>query len=192
MSTALYVRVSTGEQTVENQLVALRSAGYDGEIYADEGVSGSLSSRPALDKLRYAVRVGRVTRVCSTALDRLGRSAYAVLGLLDEWRRFGITVILLREGVDTSTPMGRVILTFLAGIAELERDLIQERIGAGIARARAQGTRSGRAIGRPRAISDAQAIRAAELHAIGSSIVEIAAQLGVSEATIRRTVCQSK
>jgi DNA invertase Pin-like site-specific DNA recombinase len=148
---ALYARVSTHDQTAENQLLELRqyvqARGWDAAEYVDDGVSGSKDSRPALDRLTLDVRRHKVQAVICWRLDRLGRNLRHLVLLLDEWQARGISFVTLGEGIDTSTPAGRLVAGVLGSIAEFERARIQERIRAGLARAKSQGKR----LGRPRA-----------------------------------------
>src|SRR6187549_1075166 len=148
MRCALYARVSTTDQVPENQLQELRryaaARGWSAVEYVDHGVSGSKDRRPALDKLTAAVRRHQVDAVVCWRLDRLGRNLRHLVLLLDDWQARGIAFITLGEGIDTSTPAGRLVAGVLGSIAEFERARIQERIHAGLARARAQGRRLGR------------------------------------------------
>jgi DNA invertase Pin-like site-specific DNA recombinase len=145
---ALYARVSTHDQTAENQLLELRqyvaARGWTAIEYVDRGISGSKDRRPALDQLVADVRRHRVKGVVCWRLDRLGRNLRHLVLLLDEWQSRGITFVTLGEGIDTSTAAGRLIAGVLGSIAEFERARIQERIRAGLSRAKAQGTRLGR------------------------------------------------
>lgn len=149
---AIYARVSTAEQTTENQLLELRryveARGWAATEFIDQGVSGSKERRPALDALTTAVRRHHVDAVVCWRLDRLGRNLRHLVLLLDDWQSRGIAFITLGEGIDTSTPAGRLVAGVLGAIAEFERARIQERIHAGLARARAQGKR----LGRPRTV----------------------------------------
>jgi DNA invertase Pin-like site-specific DNA recombinase len=148
---AVYARVSTHDQTAENQLIELRryvsARGWTAVEYVDHGVSGAKDRRPALDQLVADVRRHRVEAVVCWRLDRLGRNLRHLVMLLDDWQSRGIAFVTMGEGIDTSTPAGRLVAGVLASIAEFERARIQERIMAGLARAKAHGTR----IGRPRA-----------------------------------------
>lgn len=148
---ALYARVSTTNhgQDVGLQLDELRNVaqakGWQvvGE-FIDEGISGGKQSRPALDKMMAAVRDRQVDVVAVWRFDRFARSTQHLLAALDEFRTLGVDFISIRESVDTSTPTGKMVFTFLAAVAEFEKAIIQERVKAGVARARAQGKRCGR------------------------------------------------
>jgi DNA invertase Pin-like site-specific DNA recombinase len=181
MKVAIYARVSTHEQTAENQLLELRryveARGWTAVEYVDQGISGAKDRRPALDQLVADVRRHRVQGVVCWRLDRLGRNLRHLVRLLDEWQSRSIAFVTLGEGIDTSTPAGRLVAGVLASIAEFERARIQERIHAGLARARAQGKRLGR--------RRSTASRSIDTCA-GLSHAEAADRLGVSIATVKR------
>jgi DNA invertase Pin-like site-specific DNA recombinase len=145
---AIYARVSTLDQHLENQLAELRQyverRGWTAIEYVDRGVSGSKDRRPALDELLKAARRRRFDVLVCWRLDRLGRNLRHLILLLDELQAMGIAFVTLGEGIDGSTPAGRLQLHILSAIAEFERARIQERVMAGLARARAQGRRLGR------------------------------------------------
>ena len=178
---ALYARVSTHDQTCENQLLELRryaaARGWTTTEYIDHGVSGSKDRRPALDQLCADVKRHKVATVVCWRLDRLGRNLRHLVLLLDEWQTRGVSFVTLGEGIDTTTPAGRLVAGVLGSIAEFERSRIQERIHAGLARARSQGKRLGR-----RRSSAARQLG----DCVGLSHAEAAARLGVSVASIKR------
>jgi DNA invertase Pin-like site-specific DNA recombinase len=155
---AIYARVSTIDQTADNQLLELRryveARGWTATEYVDTGVSGAKDRRPALDQLTADARRHQVDAVVCWKLDRLGRNLRHLVLLLDEWQTRGIGFITLGEGIDTSTAAGRLVAGVLASIAEFERARVQERVHAGLRRARAQGKR----LGRPRNAPIAQHI----------------------------------
>jgi DNA invertase Pin-like site-specific DNA recombinase len=151
--------------------------GWTGVEYVDEGISGSKDRRPALDQLVADVRLHKVQGVVCWRLDRLGRNLRHLVMLLDDWQSRGVAFCTLGEGIDTSTPAGRLVAGVLGSIAEFERARIQERIRAGLSRAKAQGTRLGR---RPSA-----AVRRLDTCA-GLSHAAAAKRLGVSVASIKR------
>ena len=184
---ALYMRVSTKGhgQTTETQAVALGEyAGHRGfdivEEYRDEGISGSKDSRPALDKLMKDARARRFDVVIVARFDRFARSVSHLLRALDEFSHLGIDFVSLSESIDTGTPMGKMIFTVLGAVAELERNLIRERVAMGISRARKQG----KMLGRPRVEVDP--LQVAGLRARGHSWNEIAETLGVGRGTAER------
>ncbi|MGB2713264.1 MAG: recombinase family protein [Vicinamibacterales bacterium] len=153
MKVAIYARVSTLDQTTENQLLELRryvqARGWTATEYVDQGISGSKDRRPALDALTSAVKRHQVEAVVCWRLDRLGRNLRHLVLFLDDLNARGIAFVTIGEGIDTSTPAGRLVAGILGSIAEFERARIQERIHAGLARARAQGKKLGRRRKRP-------------------------------------------
>jgi DNA invertase Pin-like site-specific DNA recombinase len=145
---ALYARVSTNNQTAENQLLALRAEaerrGWAAVEYVDTAVSGSKASRPALDAILAAARSRKLDVVSVVKLDRLARSVHHLLELGRELDALGVHLVVLDQPVDTTIPAGRLMFTMLGAIAEFERDLIRDRIHDGLTRARAQGKHLGR------------------------------------------------
>ena len=143
MRAALYVRVSTLNQEPENQLLELRAyaalRGWQVREYVDHGVSGAKESRPALETLVRDAKRRRFDVLVVWRLDRLGRNLRHLVLLLDELQATGVDFVTLGEGIDTSTPAGRLQLHILSAMAEFERARIAERVRAGVARARAQG-----------------------------------------------------
>jgi DNA invertase Pin-like site-specific DNA recombinase len=155
MKAALYARVSTNGhgQTVEPQLLELREycarRGWQiaGE-FVDQGISGSKDSRPALNRLMAGAKLRQFDAVVVYRYDRFARSLQHLVNALEEFRALGIDFISLHEGVDTSTPNGRLIFGIFASIAEFERELIRQRVRSGMAAARARGVHIGRKTGR--------------------------------------------
>ena len=149
MRAAIYCRVSSDAQTVDNQLlelaayIAARQWTLAGE-FRDEGVSGSKDRRPALDKLMTEARRGKVDVICVWSLDRFGRSLAHVVTAVQELHERGVAFVSLKEGLDLSTAAGRLQLHILSALGEFERARLIERTKAGLARARRQGTRLGR------------------------------------------------
>src|SRR5437867_6429719 len=148
---ALYMRVSTKGhgQTTDTQAIALREyaerRGFTiAEEYRDEGISGTKDSRPALDRLMKNARARKFDVVIVARFDRFARSVSHLLRALEEFNHLGINFVSLSESIDTSTPMGKMIFTVLGAVAELERNLIKERVHMGISRARKQGKQLGR------------------------------------------------
>lgn len=185
---ALYARVSTTNgQNPEmqpeelRQYCARRGWKVAGE-YVDRGISGSREQRPELDRLLTACRKRQADAVVVYRYDRFARSLRQLVNALEEFRSLGINFVSLHEGVDTSTPNGRLVFGIFATIAEFERELIRERVRSGLASAKAKGKR----LGRPRVIVDAQQI--ASLRVQGHSWAEIAAKVGVGQGTVRRGV----
>ncbi len=184
MRAAIYARVSTNNgQDPHMQTRELREyckrRGWDvaGE-YVDAGFSGAKQNRPQLDVLLAECRKRHVDAVVVYRYDRFARSLRQLVNALEEFRSLGIEFISLHEGVDTSTPNGRLVFGIFASIAEFERELIRDRVKSGIAAARSKGKR----LGRPRVSVDAA--RIAVLRASGRSWPQIAAELGVSVGTV--------
>lgn len=187
---AIYVRTSVADADGAAQLHQLRHAAkargwVAWREYVDIGQSGAKASRPALDDLRGAVKRGEVEVCMSAALDRLGRSLRDLILLLDELAAGGCAIITLREGIDLTTPVGRLTMQILGAIGEFERALIRERIRNGIEKVKATGrSRSGRSLGRPRRAVDVDRVR--ELRAKGRSWREIAVALKAPRRTLER------
>jgi len=189
---ALYARVSTLNhgQDPEVQLHELRAycerRGFEivGE-YVDRGISGSRDQRPALDKLMAVCRRRLVDAVVVYRYDRFARSLRQLVNALEEFRSLGIDFISIHEGVDTSTPNGRLVFGIFASIAEFERELIRDRVRSGLAAAKAKGKR----IGRPRVAVDV--LRIASLRREGRSWAEITAETGISKGTAQRAQASS-
>jgi DNA invertase Pin-like site-specific DNA recombinase len=149
---ALYARVSTtghgqdvGLQLDELRQVAAQRGWTVVEEFVDEGISGAKASRPALDRMMEAARLGKIDVVAVWKLDRLGRSLANLLSTLDELGHHGVGFVSLRDaGIDTTSPAGRLLLQLMGAFAEFERGLIRERVKAGVDRARAKGVKFGR------------------------------------------------
>ncbi len=148
---AFYLRVSTGSQTVENQRRELAAAAEQRgwtvvEIYADNGVSGAKGrdQRPAFGRLCKDAVAGKFDVIAAWSVDRLGRSVLHLAQFVEDMRGAGVGLFLLKQGLDSETPTGRAMLGMCGVFAELEREIIRERIHSGLARARAKGKRLGR------------------------------------------------
>jgi DNA invertase Pin-like site-specific DNA recombinase len=175
-----YARVSTAEQSAELQAKALREAGCD-RIFMDHGVSGTRASRPELDKMLDHLRKG--DELVIWKLDRLGRSTKNLLRLMEQLEAKGVTFRSLAEGITTTGPMGKAMLTIMSAFAQLERDTLAERTKAGMAIAAANGRRAGRR----EITAESQGVkRAHELRALGLKPADIAKMIGVSRATVYR------
>src|SRR4249920_3397668 len=148
MKAALYARVSTFDQEPENQLQELRryvaARGWEFVEFVDRGVSGSKDRRPALDNLLRDARRRRFDVVVCWRLDRLGRNLRHLITLLEELQSLGVAFVSLAEGIDATTPAGKLQMHILGAIAEFERERIRERVMAGLRRARSNGQRLGR------------------------------------------------
>ena len=185
---ALYLRVSTLDQHPESQLHDLRSlAAQRGfeivQEYTDK-ISGVKARRPGLDQLMSDARRGKCDVVLVWAFDRLARSVKHLLEVLDELNHLQIEFISFRENVDSGGPLGRAIVVIIGAIAELERNLIIERVRAGMRRAKLEGQR----IGRPRLEIDRQALR--RDRAQGHSLSELAKLHRISKASVIRFLQQ--
>src|SRR5258708_97214 len=187
MRVAIYGRVSTAEQNASMQVEELRA--YCArrqwnivEEFIDAGVSGSKESRPALNRLLADAKRRKFDAVLVYRYDRFARSLRQLVNALAEFDALGIHFVSLHEGVDTSTPNGRLVFGIFASIAEFERELIRGRVRSGLAAARARG----KTLGRPRIAVDAA--RIARLRAQGRSIREIADELGYSRSLVHKTL----
>jgi len=189
MRTALYARVSTADkgQDPEMQLRELREycerRGWTVSAeYVDVGVSGAKDSRPQLNKLMADAKQRRFDAVLVWKLDRFGRSLKHLVSALAEFEALGVAFASLRDAFDLTTPAGRLMFNMVASFAEFERDLIRERVKAGIANRRAKGFRVGR---KPVSIDSAklQALRSE-----GRTIREIATNLGCSRSLVHKTL----
>ena len=184
----LYSRVSTVDQAPENQLAVLRAfaeaRGWVVTEYTDHGVSGARASRPRLSIASWLPReLDEIDVVLTTKLDRLARSTRHLVGLAAELEALGVELVVTDQAIDTTTPAGRLMFHVLSAIAEFERDLIRERVVAGIRRARSQG----RHIGRP-AKYQVDPARAQELLTSGTSLRGVARQLAVHPSAVRRAL----
>ena len=179
---AIYARVSTLDQEPENQLAELRryvaARGWTATEFVDRGVSGTRDRRPALDRLIRDAKRRKFDVLICWRLDRLGRSLKHLVTLLDELGALGVAFVSLGEGIDCTTPAGRLQLHILAALAEFERARIAERVRAGLARARTNGTR----LGRPEKVVPESVLTAVR----GLPIREAAKRLGVSPSTAHR------
>jgi DNA invertase Pin-like site-specific DNA recombinase len=188
---AIYVRVSTADQRVESQLFDLRKLaaerGYQiVHEYEDRGISGSKARRPGLDAMMTAARRKEFSVLLVAAFDRIARSTKNFLEIVDELHDIGIEFISAREAIDTSGPMGRMFITLIGSIAELEKSILAERIRAGMRRARMEGQRLGRA----RLDIDHAALVCDRL--AGMSLTNAARKYGVSRASVVRFVREAQ
>jgi DNA invertase Pin-like site-specific DNA recombinase len=176
-----YSRVSTRDQHPESQADALREAGC-AQIFIDRA-TGKLARRPQLDAALAYLRPGDVLVI--TRLDRLGRSVHNLIELAETLREREVGLRVLHQGIDTTTPAGRMFFHMLAAIAEFEAALISERTHEGLAAARARGRKGGR---RPK-LSDRQVTLVRQMHASGEhTIAAIAETFGVTRPTVYRVL----
>src|SRR5271157_6210250 len=180
---ALYARVSTSDQSPESQLRDLRqyaeARGFEISEYVDTGFSGTKQNRPALDRLMDDARKRHFDCILVWRFDRFARSTKHLLIALEEFRALGIQFISYQENIDTTSPLGQELFTIVSAVAQLERDLIRERVNAGIRHARA----CGKQLGRPRRVVDRDKI--VRLKDEGASLREIAKKLGIGYGTVR-------
>jgi DNA invertase Pin-like site-specific DNA recombinase len=187
MRVAIYARVSTANngqdptmQTRELQEYCERRGWTVMSEYVDVGISGTKEKRPELDRLMADAHRRRFDVVAVWRFDRMARSVSHLLRVLETFRALGIEFVSLNEQVDTSTPMGKMVFTVLAAVAELERSLIVERVKAGLRNAQSKG----KTLGRPKRVVDLGRIEA--LRAQGVGWKRIAAEMGVGVGTIYR------
>jgi DNA invertase Pin-like site-specific DNA recombinase len=186
MRAAIYARVSTFDQDPENQLQELRryveARGWTAAEYVDHGVSGAKERGPALDRLLVDARRRRFDVLVCWRLDRLGRNLKHLITLLEDLQALGVAFVSLAEGIDATTPAGRLQMQILGAIAEFERGRIVERVRAGLARAKAQGQR----LGRPRRRIDPERL----VTVAGLPDREAARRLGIPRSTLQRWLAQ--
>jgi len=190
---AIYLRVSTANQTTDNQLRELRKVATQrgwqiSDIYEDRGISGAKGreGRPAFDRLNRDAARGELDVVMAWSIDRLGRSLQHVVSFMTELNQLGVDLYLHQQAVDSSTPSGRAMLSMCGVFAEFERGIIAERVRAGLSRARANG----KPLGRPRVpLEVEQSIR--QRRAKGVGILKIAREMGVGVSVVQRVVRQA-
>jgi len=185
----IYLRVSTSSQTTDNQRLELeRVAAQRGwiiaDIYEDRGVSGAIGrdKRPALDRLCADATQGKLDIIASWSLDRLGRSLQHLVNFISDLNEQGVGLYLHQQGVDSSTAAGKAMLGMCSVFAQFEREIIVERVNAGLARARAQGKK----LGRPTTITAVTERRIRAMHAKGTGKLKIAKTLGIGTGTVQR------
>ena len=186
MHTFVYVRVSTTGQTVENQIQEIEAAGYKADAVYRDIISGKVpaAERPEFSRMLDSIsRTNPPKRLVVSKLDRLGRDAVDVLAIVRNLEMMGCSVRVLQLGdLDLTSSAGKLVLSTLAAVAEMERDLLVERTQSGLARAKAEG----KTLGRPKLI-DQKSTRDIQHHLdAGVSISELSRQHGVSRATIMR------
>ncbi|HUN74398.1 MAG TPA: recombinase family protein [Steroidobacteraceae bacterium] len=190
---AFYLRVSTGSQTVENQRLELAAVAEQRgwtvtEIYSDNGFSGAKGreQRPAFDRLCRDAIAGKFDVVAAWSVDRLGRSVLHLAQFVEEMRAANVGLYLHKQGLDSGTPTGRAMLGMCSVFAELEREIIRERIHAGLARARAKGKRLGR-----KRVPARTEERIRELAASGVGKLKIARVLDCGVSVVQRVLAET-
>ncbi len=182
MRIALYARVSTTDQDADLQIDDLRRyAAARGWVivgeFVDRGVSGAAASRPALDKLWAVARRRDVDGIVVWRFDRFSRSVSDLVRSLEEFRALGVAFVSIHEQIDTSSPTGRVVFAVVAAMAEFEREILRERVRAGLSRARERGVR----LGRPLKLDALEVLR---LRRDGMSVRAIGRSVGAPASTV--------
>jgi DNA invertase Pin-like site-specific DNA recombinase len=185
----LYLRVSTLDQTVANQERELRQvaerAGWEiVHVYRDHGISGAKGrdKRPAFDALHKAAARREFNVVMAWSVDRLGRSLQDLVAFLSEIHAAGVDLFLHQQGLDTTSPAGKALFQMMGVFAEFERSMIQERVRAGLRRAKEEGKR----LGRPRIAPELEKRILEALRAQGGSVRKVAEQFDVNPSTVQR------
>lgn len=186
---AIYARVSTLDQSTDSQILDLRRYVTDRRWqifreYCDNGISGTKDSRPALNALMNDARKRKFAVVLVWRFDRFARSTKHLILALEEFRNLGIDFVSYQENVDTSSPLGGAIFTIISAVAQLERDIIAERVKAGLRRAREKGKH----LGRPVVRVNHDLVSA--LRAQGLSLRKIASEVGISRTTVAQILRQ--
>ncbi len=190
MKVAIYCRVSTNEQTTENQLKELTEwadrAGHEiVAVYDDNGVSGAKGReyRKEFDKLLKAAVRREFDLVAAWSVDRLGRSLKDLISFLEDLDSAGVDLFLHQQALDTTTPSGKAMFQMMSVFSEFERSMISERVKAGLARTKANGTRLGRPMTSPQ--TEAQILK---LRSKGMGMIKIGKELGVGTSVVQRVV----
>jgi DNA invertase Pin-like site-specific DNA recombinase len=193
MRAAIYLRVSTDGQTTENQRlvleeVAKRRGWQLVTIFEDQGISGAKGrdKRPGFDRMLKDAARRRFDVVMVAAIDRLGRSTSTVSVALADLASAGVEIYSHREGMDGTTPYGRAMLNMASVFAELERDLIRDRVKAGLARTKAEGTR----LGRP-PLSERVRDQVRELRAGRVPVRQIAERVGIAKSSVQAILAEA-
>ncbi len=182
---AIYARVSTTDQSTESQLLDLRRFVSDRgwrvyKEFVDEGISGTKDSRPALNELMNDAKKRRFDGVLVWRFDRFARSTRHLINALEEFKNLRIDFVSYQENIDTSSPLGSAIFTIISAVAQLERDIIAERVKAGLRRAKENGKK----LGRPRVTVDTEKIHS--LRSKGLSLRAIAQHTGISHTKVAK------
>ncbi len=183
---AVYVRVSTKDQSVEMQLNDLerysKERGFNVFMVYKDNISGTKNTRPGLDHLMNDAKKRKFNMVLVWRFDRFARSTKHLVNALYEFRNLGIDFISYQENIDTSSPLGEAIITIISAMAKLERDIIAERVKGGLRKAKANGKR----LGRPK--NEVDANKVIDYKRQGKSIREIAKEMGIHRSKVERTL----
>ena len=182
---AIYTRVSTVSQSTEQQLFTLRETAARSAVSSivaefTDTISGATDSRPGLDACLLAARQKKFDVLYCYSIDRLGRSTKNLISVVDQLQELKIDLFFYREGIDTSTPTGKCVFTILGSVAELERNLIRERVIAGLEKAKRNGVK----LGRPSKMNEGMSAAIKLLRAKNLPIKKIAAQLQIGIGTV--------
>jgi DNA invertase Pin-like site-specific DNA recombinase len=192
----VYLRVSSQSQDIKSQEPDLQTwaKAQDGDVrWFKDRFTGTEMERPGLDKLLADARAGKISRVVVWRLDRLGRTARGLLALLDELQSLGVGFVSLREGIDLSTPAGRLMLVVLAGVSQYETEVRKERQLAGIAKAKAEGKKwGGRKVGTRISLTTEKEALIRQLHAQGQAIAAIARLVHLSRKSVYKALETAK
>ncbi len=187
---AVYARVSTSDQSTDSQLLDLRryvrERGWNTfKEYVDQGISGTKDSRPALNELMNDAKKRRFDVVLVWRFDRFARSTKHLILALEEFRNLGIDFVSYQENIDTSSPLGSAIFTIISAVAQLERDIIAERVKAGLRRAKENGKK----LGRPMLSVDVEKVL--QMRSEGLSLRQIARLVGISHTRVGQIISRS-
>ena len=190
---ALYCRVSTNDQYPENQVrilsdLALKNGAEVVSTFIDKGISGVKKDRDALNQMMSAARSRKFNTLYVLSIDRLSRSVKNLIETVETLNDLGITIVFQRENIDTKSAMGQFFLTVLGSLAQFEREIMRERINAGIARAKSQGKK----MGRPSKLNDGLRNAVTMLYQKGVSIRDIAKTCTVGIGTVYKVVDKLK
>ena len=186
---AIYLRVSTKSQDTSNQLQPLKEyaqrCGYEVvEVYEDKGVSGVKNSRPSLDKMVLDARRRKFSMILSWSIDRVGRNMTHLCGFVDEMNQLGVNLYFHQSSIDTTTSVGKMFFHIISSVASFERELIRERVIAGLERARNSGVR----LGRPTQMNEGMKSAIKILKEKGVGVRETCRQLAIGSATYYKVV----
>jgi len=201
MTAAIYIRVSTSKKTAEGDykqnsrmqleplLKMAKERDWQTHVYEDR-MSGATSNRPRYNNLIQDARRGRFQVVLVWKFDRFARSLRDLILALDEFKALGIRFVSYTEALDTDTPLGRMMFNVIGSLAEFERDLLIERVNAGIEHAREYGTKSGKAIGRPKVIVRRDEIR--RMKDAGVPVREICRKFGIGMSVLYQACSETR